>query len=610
MGWEAWVTLAVVGLIALALLRAWASPDTVLLGAMTLLMLLSFVSDRFPNPEDMVAGFGNEGLITIAVLFVVAAGLTQTGAMSMVTGSLLGRPKTTTGAQLRMMGPVAGLSAFLNNTPIVAMFVPVVADWSRKTGINASKLMMPLSYAAIAGGVCSLIGTSTNIYVDGLVQREQSLGNLPGVHLGMFTIAWVGVPVAAATLLYVLLASPKLLADRSRAEQRTEDARRYTVEMMVQPGGAVDGQTIERAGLRQLPGLFLSAIEREDERIIAVGPDRVLHGNDRLFFVGVVNSVVDLQKIRGLVPAPDQVFKLREPRPDRILVEAVVGDQFPNLGDTVRAMRFRTRYNAVVIAVHRQGRHLNQKVGDIVLEAGDTLLLETTPRFVESHRQSRDFYLISALEGSTPLRHHRAWVAIAILAAMVVSVTAMDLAIGRKFLLTAALLASGLMVLTGCCKPSEARAGINWRILLAFGAAIGVGEAIKQTGAAHGVAEGLLDLFGALGPHGVLAGVYLLTLIFNMTIGHLGAAAMVFPVAIEAASVAGPEGAALSYMPFVIALMVAASCDFASPLSYPTHLIVWGAGGYRFADFVRFGLPLNLIVAAIVVALAPIVWPF
>ena len=607
MGWEAWVTLGVIALMAIALLRNWAGPDTVLLGGMTLLMTLGIFSPYvpatetsperlgFPSPQIMVAGFGNYGLITIAVLFVVAAGLAQTGAMNLVTQPLLGRPKSLAGAQVRMMTPVAALSAFMNNTPIVAMFIPVVTDWCRKRGLSASRLFIPLSYAAILGGTCSLIGTSTNVYVYGWLDQATK------DRFGMFTIALVGLPAAVIGIAYLLLVGRWLLPDRRGVdEQLSGDVREYTVEMLVAPGSAIEGKSIEQAGLRQLPGAFLVEIERDGERLVAVGPEQVLRGNDRLIFAGIVDSVRDLQNIRGLVPATDQVFKVSDPRPNRVLVEAVVSDQCPLVGKSIREGRFRTAYNAAVIAVHRGGERIRKKIGDIVLRPGDTLLIETHPRFIDEQRNRRDFYLTSTVADSRPIRHDKAWLALLILAAMIVWIV-----LRPQTILTAALLGAGLMVLFRCCSPNEARSNINWRVLLAMGAAIGIGEALKQTGAARGVADTLLDATRVMGPHGLLAGIYLITMIFNMLIGHAGAAALAFPIAYAAALSDG-----LDFMPFVIAIMMAASADFANPVSYPTHLMVYGAGGYRFTDFVRVGLPLNLLVMAVTVALAPWWWPF
>src|SRR5687767_7757722 len=238
-------------------------------------MTFSAFSDKFPSPARMAAEFGNEGLLTVGVLFVIAAGLTETGGMSLITARLLGRPRSVPAAQARMMLPVAAISAFLNNTPVVAMFIPVVNDWCKKTGLSPSKLFIPLSYAAILGGVCTLIGTSTNLVVQAqLVAARAADPSVP--LLGMFTLTPIGVPVAVAGISFLLLTSRWLLPERRAFLADVADARQYTIEMLVEPGSPIAGQTIERAGLRRLPGAFLSAVEREGETLVAVGPDQIL----------------------------------------------------------------------------------------------------------------------------------------------------------------------------------------------------------------------------------------------------------------------------------------------------------------------------------------------
>jgi di/tricarboxylate transporter len=319
MGWEAWVTLTVVVLVLWALARGLAGADVVLMSGATVLVSLGLLSSRFPAIRDLTGSFGNEGVLTVAVLYVLAAALTETGGMRLLTEPLLGRPRSVAEAQIRMGLPVGAISAFVNNTPLVAMFIPVVNDWCKKTGISPSKLFIPLSYVAILGGVCTLIGTSTNLVVHALmVNARRTDPDMP--LMTMFTLTPVGVPCAIVGMLFIVVASRWLLPSRKTFLADVADTRQYTVEMQVLPGSQVDGLTIEKAGLRHLPGAYLSAIERNDETLVAVGPDQVLRAGDRLVFVGIVDSVVDLQRIRGLVPATDQVFKLTASRIDRLLV--------------------------------------------------------------------------------------------------------------------------------------------------------------------------------------------------------------------------------------------------------------------------------------------------
>ncbi len=595
MHWEAWASLAVVALVIYALVRNLAPTDLVLLAAAAILVTLGLFStqQRLPNAAQAMAGFGNEGLITVAVLFIVVQGLTQTGAMTWLVQPLLGRPSGVAAAQTRLMLPVAVLSAVLNNTPIVAMFMPVVDDWCKKTRISPSKLFIPLSFATVLGGCISLIGTSTNLIVHGLMLQSK----LPV--LGLFELAWVGVPAAVAGMLMILLTSRWLLLDRKPAISMSDDPRQYTVEMLVEAGGSLVNQSIEAAGLRHLPGLFLAEIERQGQLLPAVEPTEKLRGGDRLVFVGAVDSVVDLRKMRGLLPATDQVFKLDAPRTQRCLIEAVVSNTCRNLGKTIREGRFRSTYRAAVIAVARHGQRVPGKIGDIVLQAGDTLLLEAPPALADQLRNSRDFFLVSKVEGSSPLRHDRAWIAMLILLAMVLAA-----AFEWLTMLHAGLLAAVAMIVTRCCTGSEARRSVDWETVLAIGASFALGKALESSGAARTVAESLIGLAGS-NPWVALAILYAVTLLFTEIITNNAAAVILFPIAVATARSLDAD-----VTPFAVCVMMAASCGFATPIGYQTHMMVYGPGGYRFTDFLRIGVPLDLLVMAVSVTIIPMVWPF
>ncbi|WP_290651534.1 SLC13 family permease [Aquisalimonas sp.] len=588
MGWEAWLTIAVVGGVLGVLTFTRLATDMVFLGAVTILLLSGVL-----QPSDAFGGLANEGLITVAVLYVVVSGLQETGGIHWIVQRLLGRPRSLTHAQLKLMSPVAFLSAFLNNTPVVAMLIPAVNEWARKFELSNSKLMIPLSYAAILGGTCTLIGTSTNLVVNGLVVDRTGEG------LRMFDIAWVGVPVAIVGLGFILLTSRWLLPDRQPAISRLTDPREYSVEMLVDPDGPLVGKSIEDAGLRRLSSMFLAEIDRNGSVLPAVSPREKLQAGDRLVFVGVVSSVVELQKIRGLTPATDQVFKLEGLRSQRTMIEAVVSDTCPVVGQTIRDGRFRSRYNAVVIAVARNGERLGGKIGDIVIQPGDTLLLEARQSFVDQQRNSRDFFLVSQVEDSSPPRHERASVAVALLGVMVVTA-----GFGWLSMLEAALLAAAGMLLTGCCTVEVARRNIDWSVLLVIAAAFGLGVAMDKTGVAMVTAHAVIELVGDQ-PLVNLAAIYLLTAGFTAVITNNAAALLMFPIALAVSS-----DLDVSLMPFVIAIMLAASASFATPIGYQTNLMVYGPGGYHFSDFLRMGLPLNLITAVVAVLIIPLVWGF
>lgn len=600
MPWEAWLTLGVVTAMTVGLAMNIAAADALLLLTAIVLSAMRLVSERFVDPTAVAGAFGNEGLVTVAALFVVAAGLTHAGGTSRIGTPILGAPKTNEAAQVRLMLPVVGVSAFLNNTTVVAMFLPVVKEWARMHRLDVSKLLLPLSFASILGGICTLIGTSTNIVVQGLMQEARV------TPMGMFTITPVGVPIALVGLLYVIVTSRVLLPSRTPAAEKLSNAREYTVELEVEPASPLDGASVATAGLRHLPGLFLVEVRRGDAFEAAVGPDYVLRGGDRLVFVGLVQSVADLHNIRGLKTVQhgeNDERDLAVPRHDRIFVEAVVSATSPMLGTSIRDGRFRTRYEAAVLAVHRNGELVKSKIGDIVLRAGDTLLLEAAPSFIEMQRDRNDFFLVSRVKAVTPVRHEKAWVSLAILFGVVLG-GALEPWTGLGTL-PFALAGAAAVVLTGCASMDQARKSIDWSVLFAIGAALIIAKTLGTTGAAQGLASALLGAVGGLGPTAALGAIYFATLLLTELLTNNAAAALAFPIAHATA-----ESLGVSTMPFAVAVCLAASCGFATPTGYQTHLMVYGAGGYRFADFLRMGIGLDLICMVVAVVLIPLVMGF
>ena len=586
--WQAALTALIVALTLAALLFVQRAPDMVMIGGVVLLLAAGVIT-----PDEALRGMSNEGMITVAALFVVAAAVERTGALAGLVDRALGRPTSLAAAQLRTMVAPGVLSAFVNNTPVVALMVPVIRDWAKKNRLSVSKLLMPMNAAVVLGGLCSLIGTSTNVVVSGLVAGKR------GQPLGMFDITWLGVPLFAAGLVYLITASKFLLKDRRPPMSTSDDPRRYTLEMVVEPGSPLAGRTIEAAGLRHLHGLFLMEIDRNGHVIAAVAPTERLQAGDRLVFVGVIDSVIELQKIRGLRPATDQVFKLDDPRSERVLVEAVVSPSCPLVGRTIREGRFRSTYGAVVIAVARDGERLEMKIGNIVLQPGDTLLVEAGPNFLDRQRSNRHFYLVSEVTGSTPPRHDKAWIACTVLAAMVLAA-----ALELVPMVAAALVAACAVVALRCISSTEARRAIEWESLLLIAASFGLARAMEKTGLAEAVAHSMIAAAGDQ-PHLVLAALYVVTMLFTELMSNNAAAVLTFPIAWQTAADLG-----VNPMPFIMAMTVAASCGFATPMGYQTNLMIYGPGGYKFSDYMRFGGPLNLLVMAITIALAPLIWPF
>lgn len=614
MTWEGWFTLAVLAGVFVLMVKDVGSPDMLLMGGTLVLALAGII-----KPDEAFAGFSNEAMLTVAALFVVVAGLRETGALDAIGARMLGGVTTSNGALVRMAVWFNTVLVFLTNTSIVAMMLPVVSDWCRKHRVSPSRVLMPLSFITVLRGTVTLIGTSTNLVVSGLLLQASRNQTEPLLRhalrpVSLFEITPVGVVVTVAGVLYLLLAGKRLLPDRKDLlEQLGESTREYLVDVGIEPGCKLIGQTVLDAGLRQLPGLYLVQIDRDGHLISPVAPDEVLEEGDRLTFTGVVNSIVDLEKIPGLVPIAGNGYETHaQHRLSRRLCEAVISPVSPLIGESIRGADFRALYNAAVIAVHRGGTRLTGRVGDIVLREGDTLLLQTGPHFARAHRNNPDFILVSSLEEARPVRHDRAGVSLAILFATILlmafggkSLTLGGVTITVPEIVVVAFVGALAMVATRCISIPDARQSLNWQTLLSIAAAFGLGKALQNSGAAKVIAAAVVQHTAWGGPVLVLAAIYLVTMLLTELLSNAAAAALMFPFAL---AIAGQLG--VSPRPFAIAIMFAASLAFATPVGYQTNLMVYAPGGYRFTDFTRVGLPLNFIVWGIATALIPVFWPF
>jgi di/tricarboxylate transporter len=587
------ITALVLAAVILALIVGKLGADAILLSGLAALLVLGVI-----DSEQALSGFANEGMATVAALFVVSAALRQTGAMTRLASTLLGRSTNVRATLLRLMVPTALLSSVLNNTPIVAALAPAVSEWARRSQLPASKFLIPLSYATILGGTITVIGTSTNLVVTGLI--SQNLSSSPGLRaIGIFDIAGIGLPTAAIGCLAITLLAPRLLPDRRPAVSKDDDPRVYTTELRLEPGSPLIGQSIEEAGLRNLPGAFLAELDRGDTILSAVEPTTRLMANDRLVFVGPREAVMDLLRLPGLVSPPSGPAASEPRDSERVLIEAVVAPENPLVGRTIREGGFRGAYNAVVVAVARSGERVPGKIGDIELQRGDVLLLEAAHSWVDTWRNRQDFYLASTVEDSAAFRHTRAPLALAILAVMVLAA-----ATELTTMFRASLVAAIALIATGCVSGSEARRSVEWSTLIAIAAAFGIGEGIHASGADQGLAS-LIFSAGASTPQAALVVFYVGTAVLTELITNNAAAALMFPFALSIAQRFG-----VSPMPFAIAVMFAASASFSTPIGYQTNLMVYGPGGYRFTDFLRLGLPLQLVVGITTLTLIPLFFPF
>lgn len=599
MNWEAYFTLGMMAAV-FAGLMANMAPDAVLIGAVVLLAIAGIIT-----PSEAFAGFSNTGMLTVAALFIVAAALRETGALDTVAAWMLGRARTERSVMVRLSVAVTGMSAFLNNTPIVAMFIPIITSWCKKNRVAPSRLLIPLSYFSVLGGTCTLIGTSTNLVINGLM--KETVANAPQFAdtlqpMGLFEIGAVGLPYALAGMAFLLLVGPRLLPERKGLlEQLSDSPREYLVNLEVQPGCRLGGQRVDEAGLRHLPGLFLIEITRGDQLVAPVPPDQVLQAGDVLTFTGVVATIVDLEKIPGLVPVGDRGYESASARKrGRVMCEAVVSNTAPYIGKTIRDADFRASYNAAVVAVHRGRERLKAKIGDIVLRPGDTLLMQTGPHFARAHRNNPDFLLVSGVEDSRPVRSDKALVSLGLLGVLIALLASngVDSAI-------AAFTVAGLMIVTGCISVSDARQSIDFQTLITICAAFGLARALENSHCVSFVSDALVFRMGPLGPTVVMTTLFLLTSVVTTLVTNNAAAALLFPFAVAIAADMG-----VSPRPLVMAVTLGASACFASPIGYQTNLMVYGPGNYRFSDFLRVGVPLNLVLALVTALLVPMVWPF
>lgn len=588
MDWQGWtsLSLAVGALLTLTLSRI--GPHIVMMGVMVILSVTGILT-----AGEALAGFSNSGLITVAAMFVVAAGIHAAGGVDLLVNKLLGQPDGERRAMSRLFGPVVFLSAFLNNTPVVATMIPAIHAWSRKINIAPSKLMIPLSYTAILGGTLTLIGTSTNLVVNG---QYQDLTGAAGFSL--FAITAVGLPVAIAGLLFMWFFFPKWLPDR-RDNKGFENLREFTLEVTVDPSGPLVGKTVVQAGLRHLQRVYLVEIERGGNIVTAVPSEEKLKGGDRLVFAGDTEAVSDLLRIHGLIPSSEEgdTEPLKQDRAERRLVEAVVSPHCDAVGHQIRDSKFRDRYGAVVLAVARNGERVKGNLGTIRLEAGDTLLLEARPAFVSRQRYNKDFLLVNDLDSETP-RHERAYLAWLILAGVVGAA-----GLGLISMLNAALIGAGLMIITGCCSVSQAEKSLDLTVILTIAASFALGAALHKTGMAAYLAENIISISSGT-PWLMLVLTYLVVSLLTEMITNNAAAILMLPIVLEMT-----EKTALNNEPFVFAIMMAASASFATPLGYQTNLMVYGPGGYKFNDFLKVGLPMNVFIGVVTLIVLAIGWP-
>jgi di/tricarboxylate transporter len=585
MPFDAWLTVAVLVATLALLMTERTPPALAVLGGVVTLLALGVLS-----PEDALAGFSNPAPFSVAALYVVARAVEKTGAIQPLLRSTLEGVRSPRRALARLLLPVAGASAFLNNTPIVAMIAPQVSAWAQRTKQAPSRYLMPISFAAILGGVMTAIGTSTNLIASGLMQAH---GMAP---MGMFEITLLGGAVAVSGVVFLMLASPKLLPERGAPRDALESAaREFVVEMEVVTGGPLDGAEVEGGGLRSLEGVFLAEVRRAGEVIAPARPDMVLRGGDVLVFVGRADLVLDLRNKPGLRSAEHKHAEAFHAA-GHTYFDAVVGPSSPLVGSTLRETEFRSRYQAAVLGIHRSGAPVKAKLGAVRLHVGDMLLVLADEGFRERWRDRPDFLLIAHRGGLAPTSTRQAWLVGAVLTAVV-----LGNALGLFPILQATMVGAIGLVALRVLTLGEARRAIDMDVIVLIAASFGLGRALEVTALADTVAYGIMAPFDALGPTGALLGILIATIALTELITNNAAVVLMFPVAMVVA-----ETHALDPRATALALAVAASASFLTPIGYQTNTMVFGPGGYRFGDYIRLGLPLTVLLVVVLVVGFPL----
>ena len=584
-GINAWITIiTVLGMFSVLLFTKLRS-DVVFLSAIGILYVTGVL-----DAKEAFSGFSGTSVITVGVLFVVVAGLTYTGVLQWIVKNLLGQPNTYSKAVTRLMLPVAVLSSFLSNTTVVALFVNIVKMWSKKLGISPSKLLIPLSYASGMGGVCTLIGTPPNLIISGIYEEKT------GEAMNILTTTIPGLFCLAVGILSVI-AMRKLLPDRKVPESAFESTGEYTVEVLVPSDNPYIGKKLGEAGLFHIKEGSLIEMYHFDNMPTPISEDEPIMGGDHLVYAGQIDELIEVVESHQLVAADHHIFKMSEIDMNRQLRTAYVNFGSSLIGTTIGGSTFEKDNNVVLAAVARRGERINKAPRQVVLQAGDTLLLICPKNInIDTSSLKNDLQFFDSEE--IPNIGMGTLVSTAIMIAMV----ALS-ALGIMPLLQSAFLAAAAMLIFRCCSVEQGMRAINWEILMVFAGSAVLGLAIQKTGIAERMATGILDVCGT-NPLVVMTAVCFVGTFITEFISNTAAGAMFFPIMYEAAEKLGYDP-----FPFLVALMVSVSSSFATPIGSPTHMLVYGPGGYRFSDFMRIGLLMNIIILAANIFIVNIVYP-
>lgn len=599
----------VLALVVVAFFKEWATPDVVALSAMGAILFLGLLpladklEDGFIVERGILSVFSNGAPITIACMFILSAGLERSGAID-----LMGKffAKIAGQSELRvllvMMFMVAILSAFVNNTPIVVVFLPIVLAHAKATNLRASKLLIPLSFASILGGTCTLTGSSTTLIIDGVAQEYGQEA------FGMFEMSKLGLVYGVVGFLYLTFIGRKLLPNRSSLSELIDSdaTREILTQFQVEPGSPIVGKTLTETLLKEYPRSQILEVKRRG-RILNVPLDElVVHEKDRLL-VKVYGETLKQLKEKGTVSfaGSDQMnLKALETREVKLL-EGIIGPHSKMVGKTLRQIGFRRNFGINVLAIHRQGLNLKEDFDSLRLAFGDTLFMEGPPDAFSSLQESGDFVSLSETS-EVKVNKEKLWIGVSIAVAFVFGAS-----LGLMPIPALAILAALGMILLRCVTPAQAYEAVQWNIVFLIFGMLALGLAMEQSGAAQQLVNGIMFLCGDFSPFVILAIVYLLSSILTELISNNAVAALLTPIIVGIAdkiSYAGEMG--VDPRPFIVALIFGCSASFATPIGYQTNTYVYGAGGYKFNDFPKVGIPLNLILWIVASVLIPVLWPF
>lgn len=584
---NAWITIMTVVSIFVVMARSHIPAEVAFLGALTVLLVTGVVTE-----EEGMAGFGSEPVVVHAAFFVIIAGLMQTGVLYWLTKHVLGDPKNYNNALLRLMVPTSILSALLNSVNVVALFIDAVKIWSRKLNVSPSKLLLPLSYAATLGGMCTLLGNSSNLVVAGLYL------NKTGHSMHIFEPLLPGLIVTVVGILLVIIMQ-HYIPSRKTAEESFETTSDYTVELLVPTDNPAVGNTVEEAGLMNVKGGTLLEIVRFDREIIMPVPkDEWVLGGDRLIYAGQINEILELKRTHGLAAADHHVWSINDIDTKRKMRTAYVNFGSSLIGRSMSECHFEQKNNVALVAVARQGNRVNGQPREIRLEAGDSLLLECPPnddRALEQNNRGKvtffDSHFVPQLGKKT--------ITSAIILVLMFLISSFHL----LPLMASTMFAAGLMMIFGCCRITGVTKYIEWELLLILGATVVFSVAITKTGVADTIAHQVLQLCGN-NPYVVMAVMCILASVVSEFVSDVGSSAVFFPIMYQQAEMLG-----CNPMPFIISLMLSVTISFASPIGSNTHMLIYGPGSFKFTDFARLGIVMHIVLLTVALGLVTIIYP-